>query len=181
LMTWMPTFFSDQGVSLTARGWITFVVFLCAVPGLLLGGLWTDWMTTRFGKRWGRALPMGLTRLIAAAACLACLTTKDTWLITAALCLVSLANDLGLPAIWAYSLDVGGRYAGAVLGWGNMIGNIGAFVGPNIVSPFVAVKDWDAVFLICAVAFIISGLAGFFIDARQVILKKAPSQPTGTV
>ena len=44
------------------------VNFLAGIAGMFLGGCLTDSLTRRIGLRWGRALPMALTRFVAAGA-----------------------------------------------------------------------------------------------------------------
>jgi ACS family glucarate transporter-like MFS transporter len=69
---------------------------------------------------------------------------------------------------------VGKRNVGVVLGWGNMWGNLGAFVSPIILLPLTnafATKDagYEALFLVCAAVFIFIGIVSLFIDASKVI------------
>src|SRR5207249_7313347 len=118
------------------------------------------------GLRWGRGLPMSLTRFMAMAAFLACLGLDSPWLIVAMLAIVSLSVDMGTPSIWAFMQDVGGRHVGSVLGWGNMWGNFGAAVSPLALRPLIDHKRWDACFVACAAAFLVSGVCGLWIDAR---------------
>ena len=64
---------------------------------------------------------------------------------------MSIVHDMGLPAIWGYNLDVGKRNVGVVLGWGNMWGNLGAFVSPLILLPLTGMfatkkAGYDALF-----------------------------------
>jgi ACS family glucarate transporter-like MFS transporter len=76
--------------------------------------------------------------------------------------------------------DVGGKYVGAILGWGNMWGNLGAAVSPPLlnwvsagVGPGgVATHNWNIAFAVCGVSFIVSGLASLRINAAESI---APS------
>ncbi len=135
------------------------------------------------GARWGRCLPLALTRFAAAGGFLACIWLEAPWPITVALCVAALASDLGLPAIWAYCLNVGGRNVGLVLGWGNMWGNLGAaasastlvFIQGTIQGP----AGWHAVFATCSMVFFIIGLASFGIDATQPIVPAEQKRPAG--
>jgi nitrate/nitrite transporter NarK len=97
---------------------------------------------------------------------------KNPWVFIAAFSLVAFSTDLATAAIWAFAQDVGGRYVGAILGWGNMWGNLGAGISPPLIySPLLGesptVSDWNTMFLVCAAAFIVSGLCGFAIDASR--------------
>jgi sugar phosphate permease len=156
------------------RGWMVSLPFMLSLPMLIVGGLWTDRMTRSLGARWGRALPLGLTRLVAAAAFLSCLWLDAPWPITVALCVFSVASDTGLPPIWAYCMDVGGRNVGQVLGWGNMWGNLGAAVSTStlvfIQESIQGPAGWHAVFATCGVVFIVIGVASFGIDATKPIV-----------
>lgn len=172
LVTLLPSYlvkgrgFSDQlGANMNA------VVLVAGMGGMLLGGRITDAVSRRLGVRWGRALPIALSRFVAAAAYVAVMYLAPPWAVVAAFCLVAIATDLGVPATWAFAQDVGGKYAGAVLGWGNMWGNFGSAAAPVVVDLLGhrggLTMDWNAGLLACAAAFFISGVAAFGIDATK--------------
>lgn len=163
-----------HNVETIQRGYLSSLPMAGGVVGMLLGGRLTDWMRFKWGVRWGRAIPMGLTRFGAAAAYIGCLFANDPW-VAAILCMiVAFFTDLGVAATWAFVQDAGGRYVGVVLGFGNMWGNIGAAVAPQIYGYALewSRNDWNVCFLICSGAMIISGLAGIFIDASQPIVEE---------
>lgn len=165
------------------RGWMASAPFFASLPMMIVGGLWTDWMTLKYGKYWGRCFPLASTRFVAGAAFVACVFLDDPWAITAVFCVFSVFSDMGLPAVWAYNLDVGGRNVGLVLGWGNMWGNLGAAVSPMLLgfvlkryvdfdSTFTveeAKAGYNAVFLTCAAVFVFIGFVSFFVDATKRI------------
>ncbi len=156
------------------RGLMASLPFLVSLPMMIVGGWWTDRMTARYGPRIGRCFPIASTRFMTAAAFLACWFLTDVWAVVIVLCVMSIATDMGVPAIWGYNLDVGKRNVGVVLGWGNMWGNLGAFVSPIVLHPmrdlFVTRKaGYDAIFLICAGIFVFIGVASLFIDASKPI------------
>jgi sugar phosphate permease len=163
------------------RKWMVFTVMVFNLPALILGGRLTDAMTTRYGRRWGRALPMALPRLASAAfylaiGCVVALagTDLDPWVIILLLGGMAFFSDLGLPAIWGFNLDVGKRHVGLVLGWGNMWGNLGAFFTPHAVNWMVhegaptlgyPSMGWPAVFWMFGLCFVVIGIAALFIRA----------------
>jgi len=134
--------------------------------GMLAGGWLTDRLTRALGLRWGRRLPMALTRFVAMSAYIACLFLDSPWAMTLAFCVVAVATDLGTASVWAFKQDIGGRYVGAVLGWGNMWGNVGAAVSPLLLS-WVIEDSWDLGFLMCAAAFALAGIAALGVDATS--------------
>lgn len=182
------------------RSMMTAVPAFGGIAGMYLGGWLTDVLTRRVGLRWGRALPMGLTRFAAAAAYVACILLKSPWEVTIALTFVFFFVDLGVSATWAFCQDVGGRHVGSVLGWGNMWGNFGAAVAPvvyglcmdlmttaqssptgkpfsdfaHMVFPnatgYSNVAPWNLTFGVCAVAFMISGLSALAVDSTKQIV-----------
>ena len=84
---------------------------------------------------------------------------------------VSFSTDVGSSALWAYMQDVGGRCVGSILGWGNMWGNLGAFVASRYLISLVGqAQNWNVVFLTCAAAFLVSGIAALFVDATIPIV-----------
>jgi hypothetical protein len=76
--------------------------------------------------------------------------------------------------------DVGGRYVGSVLGWGNMWGAVGAAVSPLVLEALIyrAGLGWDVAFLTCAGAFLLSGLAALGVDARVPVIPRDSSPAT---
>ena len=156
------------------RGFLASLPFLVSLPMMILGGWWTDWMTKRYGPRIGRCFPIASTRFVTAAAFTACCFLEGVWPILIMLCVMSVVNDMGIPAMWGYNLDVGKRNVGVVLGWGNMWGNLGAFVSPIVLlqlPDFFETRKagYDAIFLTCAGVFVFIGFVSLFIDASKPI------------
>ena len=174
LVSWLPTYLKDvKGVDPRTGGLMSTIVLLAGMVGMLVGGWLTDWLVQRVGLRWGRALPLIGTKFIAVGAYLSCLWLESPWAIVAALSLVAFTTDLGVPAVWAYIQDVGGRYSSSIFGWANMWGNFGAALTPALI-PWVLKnydtdKNWHEAFLLCAAGFLVAGIAAFGINADKTI------------
>ncbi|MFZ9792272.1 MAG: MFS transporter [Gemmataceae bacterium] len=145
------------------------------IAGMFFGGWVTDRCFRNMGPKWGRALPMAASRIVVGLAYLVCLKLGDAFLVTMMMCVVAMATDMGNPAFWAWCQDVGGKHVGSVVGWGNMWGNIGAALAPEV---FILVKSmypadpmmgWNAVFLMCALVQVVGALAAMGIDATKPI------------
>jgi hypothetical protein len=169
LALWLPDYLYYKQIPIVERGWLAAIPPAIGWLGMLGGGPLTDRLTKRLGLRWGRALPVALSRFLAAGAYLTCLLDPSPWAATAAFAVVAFGTDLGAPAVWAFKQDIGGRYVGSVLGWGNMWGNLGAAFS-FILDWFRASYDYQAVFLACAAAFVISGLAALGVNAAVPIM-----------
>jgi sugar phosphate permease len=169
------------------RGTMGTLIITISLPGAILGGWLTDWMTRRLGTRWGRSLPLVLTRFLAVIPYCLIPFVNDPWLAMTLMGLAAFCSDLGLPALWAYNMDVGGRNVGFVLGWGNMWGNFGAALSPVAVNAIVqhfrglgaSPQDaWSAVFYAAGAVFFIVGVASFWVDATKLIhVRDEPSEP----
>jgi MFS family permease len=174
VMTWAPRYFEAvHNVPIERRALLVSIPPLVGWLGMLWGGRLTDQLAQRLGLRWGRAMPMSLSRFLAMGAYVACLFQPSPWLAVFLFSIVTFATDLGTGAVWAFTQDVGGRRVGSVLGWGNMWGNLGAAVTPPILIAIVGTQqNWTAAFAACAVAFFISGVAALGVDATIPIVKE---------
>ena len=45
--------------------------------------------------------------------------------VVAAMAVMAVTTDIAVPTVWAFNRDIGGRHAGAALGFSNMWGNMG--------------------------------------------------------
>ncbi len=177
---YLPRYLMDfYQVPILERSWMVSIPSVAGIVGMLLGGHLTDRLTRRVGVRWGRALPMALTRFFAAAAYLACLWIHSPWMATAAFAIGYFFVDLGVSATWAFMQDVGGKYVGAILGWGNMWGNIGAFVAPYLynawLGPAPSGREWNLMFVYCAAMFVVSGVSALGINATVPVTQADPA------
>jgi nitrate/nitrite transporter NarK len=174
LLSWMPRYLDEVfQVPIVERGLMVSVPMFAGLAALFVGGPMTDRLTSRIGVRWGRRLPILITRVTATLAFLACTLVGSAWAATIALAIVAVSVDLGIPAMWAFAQDVGGRNTSAVLGWGNMWGNFGAFVSPILLNYLITTYRWDVTFYACAGAFALSALLTLGVDAATPIGERA--------
>lgn len=174
-VTSLPRYLMEvHHVPILERSWMVSIPAMAGIVGMFLGGKLTDALTRRVGLRWGRALPMGLTRFFAAGAYLACLWVDSPWMATIAFAVGFFFVDLGVSGVWAFMQDVGGKNVGAVLGWGNMWGNFGSAVAPHLYDQVLGkaptIVEWNSMFVICAGMFVVSGVAALGINATRPIM-----------
>ena len=179
LVTWLPRYLVEvHEVPILERGVMSMVPLLVGIVGMLCGGILTDWLVPNVGLRWGRRFPLMITRFTAALGYALCLWFASQssgswlggpWMFVMAFSLVALSTDMGNASSWAFNQDVGGRYVGSILGWGNMWGNLGAAISPPIYNAVLGespdIAQWNWMFAICMGALIFSGLCALGIDA----------------
>lgn len=178
LVTWLPTYLAEvRGVEAVAGGRMVTIVLAAGMLGMLAGGPLCDWTTTRLGPRWGRVTPIVGGCLLAGSAYLGCLGVSSVWGLVACCAVVSFATDLGVPSMWAFMQDVGGRSVGTVAGWGNMWGNFGASAAAKLLPWVLATldtnNDWREVFLVCAAAYGVAIIAVLGMDPRDVVERES--------
>lgn len=169
LVTLLPTFLKDANVELGLRGNIQTGVLLAGCIGMLLGGRATDALRRRLGLRWGRSLPIASMMTIGALMCAVVSSSPGLWFAVGALAVMALCQDFSLPSIWAFAQDVGGRNAGAALGFGNMLGNFGAALSPVLLGAVRRAGGWEAAFALCAACYVVAALGALLLDASKPV------------
>ena len=170
----LPDYFKEaHHLTDKENGTISTITLSIGMFGLLAGGFLTDLCTKWSGVRLGRLLPIVCTRFLAGTMFLCCLFTSDLRILVILLGLMAFTTDAGLPAIWAWSQDVGGRRIASVLGWANMWGNFGAALQPMIIAYVLAKYDlqhnYHAGFILSTAAFMLAGVLALGINAAKPV------------
>lgn len=172
LPTLLPDFLADRfpSVMLEERGRLASIPAAVGCVGMFVGGILTDRLARRLGVRWGRALPVGVAAILCGAIMASCPWIPSPYLVVAALGVMAAMVDLGVPSIWAFIQDICTRNVGAALGWGNMCGNLGAFISPLLfgyIKKSCGEYGWQAAFAAGAASFVLAGICALFMDANQ--------------
>lgn len=172
LVTWLPAYLHEvRGMDRVAAGRDVSLALACGPLGMLFGGWWCDFLTRRFGARWGRRLPFLIGSSVAVVCYLLCPLLPTATAVVVACAVVTFAADSVGPALWAFGQDIGGKHTAATLAWSNMWGNFGAAAIARLI-PFVLSlswhrADWSEVFYLCAGGFVVLGLAALCVDATK--------------
>ena len=175
VVTWLPRYLDKvHGVPLGEQALMTAVPTVAGIVGMMGGGWWTDAAARRFGLKWGRRLPLMTTRFLAAAGYVVCMFLGDSaWGVIGGLSLATFSSDLGVPAIWSYAQDVGGKYTASIMGWSNMWSAVGAAIAPLVYNAVLGetpgVGQWNWLFATCAGVFALSGVTSLVLDATRKI------------
>jgi MFS transporter, ACS family, glucarate transporter len=142
---------------------------------MLLGDRLTDFTFKLMGPRWGRGLPIAISRIPIALAYVGCIFYPDPFIATIMMCVVAFSTDMGIAPVWAWTQDVGEKHVGSVMGWMNMWGNFGAAIAPLMINHVLSLKydsirdSWNVVFWIFALAQIVAMISALLLDSRQKI------------
>ena len=169
LITLLPTYLKDAGVPQGQRSEIQTGVLFAGCAGMLAGGYVTDAIRRTLGPRWGRSIPITVTMLACAGMCGIVSASPGLWVAVGALAVMAFCQDLGIPSVWAYAQDVGGKDVGSALGWGNMLGNFGAALSPVILIRVKTAGGWDSAFALCAGCYIVAAACGVMLDATKPV------------
>jgi nitrate/nitrite transporter NarK len=175
LITLFPSYLVEEfQVPLELRGRMQTLLISVGCLGMVAGGFLSDSLVRVIGLRLARALPIGLALFVGAGLAASVCWAPSAWAAVAALSLMAAMVDFGVPSIWAFAQDTGGRHVGAVLGWGNMCGNLGAAASPILLTAIKESYGWNSAFAACAVSFALAGLTGLCLNATHPIERNAP-------
>jgi len=164
------------GLSEKETGTISTLALTIGIASLPLGGILTDYCTRKMGHRWGRLLPLSMTRFLAAGSYLWALSLDTPLALAIAFGAVAFFADLALPATWATMQDISGRHQAQLFGWSNMWGNFGAAIQPKlfafILLSFDHNHDYQEGIYLCAIAFALAGFLALGINSQQPVIKE---------
>lgn len=167
------------------RGNISSIPMWASCGGMFLGGFIGDFYVKRYGLKWGRKLPISLMLFMAGMAYIGCICIteprvasirdlipiQDAWLVAIALACMAVSVDIGIPSIWAFAQDVGGKHVGAALGFGNMVGNLGAAASPLLLGYVQRNYGYNNMFLVCAGSFIMASIFTLGMNATKPVIQ----------
>ena len=80
-------------------------------------------------------------------------------------------NDVIMPAAWAGTMDIGGRYAGTVSGAMNMMGSIAGAFSVTVVAYILTWtnNDWTLTFMISSGIYLVGAVCWLFLDSHTPI------------
>jgi MFS family permease len=179
-ITFLPRYLSDRfAVDLKDSKWMTFMPLFVSAFTCLAGGWLSDRLVGRLGRRWGRSV-LGVAGFGLAGLCDSLIPwMAGPWAVIALICLACAVQDLALAGLWAVGADIGGRYAGTVLGTMNTMGCIGATLSPLLAAKVSSYDSWDSAFLMFAGAYLLGALLWLRIDATEQIVMPKPAAAGG--
>lgn len=162
-----------RGLNLKASAFYAMLPFLAMATGCPLGGLVSDWLTRRAGKRLGRC-GIGAFGAALAAAFLLFGSNVDS----ARFASVILAGGAGAlylaqSSFWSVSADIGSTFSGSVSGLMNMGAQLGGALTASLTPAIAARYGWTASFLVAAALSILGSLAWLAVDPNRTLTAPA--------
>jgi nitrate/nitrite transporter NarK len=155
-------------------GTLTTVALTIGILSLPLGGMATDYLSRKLGRRLGQMLPMSVTKFIAAGFYLVALRMESLWAVAVAFGMVTFFVDFGLPAMWTTMQDISGRHQAQLFGWANMWGNFGAGIQPVLMTTVLRTHDTNHDFhegvWLCAGALVAAGVLSLLVNAERPVV-----------
>jgi MFS family permease len=181
-INWLPTYLR------TARGTSLRMGALLAGLPLLLGGLGclvSAAVIPRLARRVSSVAVarriVAITGFLGASACIFLFEgIEDPRRAMIVLGFAGFFNDFVMPAAWAGTMDIGGRYSGTVSGAMNMMGSIAGASSTLVVGYLLAWTsgDWALTFYISAAIYLVGAICWLFLDShtpveRDELMKQA--------
>jgi MFS family permease len=176
-VSWMPKYLDDvHGMKFDISESVWKQPLLYGGVSCLVGGLLSDWLVRRSGRKWlGRAV-FPLTGMTTAAVAMYCVRyVDDPNHAVVLMCLAGAAHDFGQGANWASIVDIGGRYAGVATGLINL-GNIGNVIQPRIGAWIFNRYDWNTLFTVLSTSFLLAASMWLLIDPRRRFYEPADKE-----
>jgi len=171
-MTWLPTYLQTLGFSAVAAAIYSGLPMLFAVPADLLGGVTSDYLSRRFGLRFGRALVGGTAYAVAAGTMFAATRYTENPHLTAILLAATLgASMFALASSWASIIDVGTAQSGMASAIMNTVGCCGGILSPMVMAWLVqrsgVAANWEGPLLVIAGLYSAAALCWLFINPTK--------------
>ncbi len=180
-VNWLPTYLREQegGIQLGSLQLGPFLTALLAGLPLLLGGfgcLASAAVLPRIAKAVGSVRVarriVAVTGFLGASACIYIFTGVDNPVYAMfVLGFAGFFNDVTMPAAWAGTMDIGGRYAGTVSGAMNMMGSIAGAFSVTVVAYILTWSndDWTLTFMISSGIYLVGAVCWLFLDSHTPV------------
>jgi len=170
-MTWLPQYLERaRGFDIREIGVLAALPWIAIAAGCFFGGVISDSLVRKRGRRFGLRAPGIVGLPIAAGMIVGAILTPSAALATAFLTAAAGFAALGIASAWATCLAIGGRHGGVVSGAMNMFGNLGGTVCPIVFGQSLQhLGSWNVPLASVAVLYVVSGLMWLLVDPERTL------------
>ena len=176
--TWFFIYLTTvRGLNLKTGSYYTMLPFVAMSVCSAGGGILSDGITRRWGRKWGRC---GVGTLgLAGAAVFVGLGSLAHSATTASIILAGGAGSLYIAqsSYWSVSADLGGSSSGTLSGLMNMGAQTGSAI-TAVLTPVIALRlGWTASFVVAGVLCFLGAIAWLFVDPEKRLSTESLSNP----
>jgi MFS family permease len=169
-INWLPTYLRNaRGTSFRMGALLAGLPLLLGGIGCLVSAAAIPRLARKFGGVAIARRIIAITGFVGASICIVIFTAiADPIKAMFVLGLAGFFNDFVMPAAWAGTMDVGGRYAGTVSGAMNMMGSIAGALSVTFVGYLLTWTsgNWTMAFYISAAIYLIGAVCWLFLDSH---------------
>ena len=179
-INWLPTYLRDaRGTGLRMGALLAGLPLLLGGAGCLVSAAVIPRLSRRLGSVARARRIVAIGGFVGASASIIVFTgIVDPVRAMFVLGLAGFFNDFVMPAAWAGTMDVGGRYAGTVSGAMNMMGSIAGASSVLVVGYLLAwtSQNWTLTFYISAGIYLLGAVCWLFLDSHTPLERPAAAQ-----
>ncbi len=171
-INWLPTYlFQARNTPLRVGAVLAGLPLLLGGLGCLVSGAVIPRLARKSGSVALARRIVAITGFVGASACIVIFTgITDPVRAMIVLGFAGFFNDFVMPAAWAGTMDIGGRYAGTVSGAMNMMGSIAGASSVLVVGYLLAWTDnWTLTFYISAAIYLVGAVCWLFLDSHTPV------------
>lgn len=166
-LTWFPTYLVQyRHLDFIKVGFLTSIPFLAAFVGVLLGGIFSDWLIKRgFSITFARKLPI-ILGLLLSTSIIGANFTDDTTLIVCFMTLAFFGNGFSSITWTLISAIAPVRAIGVTGGTFNFIGNLSSIIIPIVIGYLVSNGNFAPALIFIAAVALVGALSYIFIVGK---------------
>jgi MFS transporter, ACS family, glucarate transporter len=181
-INWLPTYLREaRGTSVTFGALLAGLPLLLGGAGCLVSAFLIPKLTKQFGSVSIARRIVAIIGFLGASTCIVIFTgINDPVRAMFVLGMAGFFNDFVMPAAWASTMDIGGRYAGTVSGAMNMMGSIAGASSVTVVGYllFWTGDNWTLTFYISAAIYLVGAICWLALDSHTPVEQRAPEMVT---
>ena len=180
--TWFFIYLNTvRGLNLKASAIFGMLPFLAMATFSPLGGVISDRLTRRYGKRTGRCLTSVFSMAVAAGFIVYAMRVQDARVASIVLAGGAGALYLSTSSFWSVTADIAGRSAGSVSGVMNMGNQLGGTITAALTPVLARDFGWASSFLVAAALCVVGALAWLLVDPRQTLSRNMRERVIETI
>ncbi|KGT92905.1 glucarate transporter [Erwinia typographi] len=166
-LTWFPTYLVQyRHLDFIKVGFLTSIPFLAAFVGVLLGGIFSDWLIKRgYSITFARKLPI-ILGLLLSTSIIGANFTDDTTLIVCFMTLAFFGNGFSSITWTLISAIAPVRAIGVTGGTFNFIGNLSSIIIPIVIGYLVSNGNFAPALIFVAAVALVGALSYIFIVGK---------------